>query len=407
MTSRVIRSAGGALLAVAASAAVYAQTPASGFAEVLAIRSEVLGEDRVAWVRTPASYATSDSRFPVVYLTDAEAQFVHTAVTAEFLARNGRMPEVIVVGITTTDRTRDLTPTRAAMPRPGGPPRELPTAGGADRFLEFLERELIPKIESTYRTVPYRVFAGHSFGGLFAMHAWTARPNLFHAVVAVSPTLVWDDRLIARRVRQTATDPRTARRSLVVTVGNEGPEADRAFAELRTVFEKQDLPRIDATFLCFPDDDHGSVVLPSHVAAFKAIFADWRAPLDPETGFPAGTLADLQAHYRTLTSTLGVEIAPPEREVNLLGYRLLGAGRHDAALEAFRFNAAAHPRSANVHDSLGEAYEKSGDPERARESYARAVALGSENSDPNLEVYRRNWQRAADAARETSPTTGS
>jgi len=45
-------------------------------------------------------------------MTDGDAHIAHTSSTIEFLARNGRISEVIVVGITNTDRTRDLTPTK-------------------------------------------------------------------------------------------------------------------------------------------------------------------------------------------------------------------------------------------------------------------------------------------------------
>ena len=81
------------------------------------------------------------------------------------------MPEVILVAVVNTDRTRDLTPTKIAD-RPG-------ETGGADRFLDFFEKELIPAIESRYRTQKFRVFAGHSLGGLFALHALFTRPELF------------------------------------------------------------------------------------------------------------------------------------------------------------------------------------------------------------------------------------
>ena len=59
-------------------------------------------------------------------LTDGEAQFAHTAATVEFLARNARVPEMIVVAIGNTDRTRDLTPTKATLTGPDGRPMEFP-----------------------------------------------------------------------------------------------------------------------------------------------------------------------------------------------------------------------------------------------------------------------------------------
>ena len=62
------------------------------------------------------------------------------------------------------------------------------------KFLEFIEKELIPWTEATYRTVPFRMLAGHSAGGNFALHAMRMKPTLFQAIIAASPWLAWDDR---------------------------------------------------------------------------------------------------------------------------------------------------------------------------------------------------------------------
>ena len=160
-------------------------------AERFTLTSKILGEPRTISVRLPASYRTTERRYPVVYLTDGDAHLGHTAATMEFLAREGRMPESIAVAVVNTDRQRDLSPTKVAD-RPGA-------TGGADRFLDFFEKELIPEIESRYRTAAYRVFGGHSLGGLFALHGLFTRPKLFDAWIAVSPAFFWDNRYLLRR----------------------------------------------------------------------------------------------------------------------------------------------------------------------------------------------------------------
>jgi predicted alpha/beta superfamily hydrolase len=170
----------------------------------VAIKSEVLGEERVILIRTPPGYERNGQRYPVLYLTDGDAHLGHTSGTIEFLSRNGRMPEMIVVAITNTDRTRDLTPTNASMLRPDGTEMKFPTSGGADKFLKFIETELIPKIEKDYRTQPYRVFAGHSFGGLFAIHSFLTRPESFNAYIAVSPSMQWDNTCSRARQRSSS-----------------------------------------------------------------------------------------------------------------------------------------------------------------------------------------------------------
>jgi uncharacterized protein len=154
------------------------------------IWSKVLKENRRVFVYRPAGYADGRKRYPVLYLLDAENQFHHSTGIVQFLAANGRIPELIVVGITNTDRDRDLTP-------PTGVEKEIrenPTAGGAERFLSFIDTELAPWVESHYRTAPFRILVGHSYGGLFGMYALTTRPNDFQALIAISPALGWDDK---------------------------------------------------------------------------------------------------------------------------------------------------------------------------------------------------------------------
>ncbi len=63
------------------------------------------------------------------------------------------------------------------------------------------------------------------------------------------------------------------------------------------------------------------------------------------------------------------------------------------AISFFRYNAETYPESANVHDSLGEALEKSGALEDAFQSYRKAEDLGARNGDPNAGVFKANADR--------------
>src|ERR1700751_5203855 len=81
--------------------------PRTGTVKRLTIKSAVLGEDRIILVRTPIGYETNKVSYPVLYMTDGDAHINHTSSTIEFLTQNGRIPDLIVVGVTNTDRTRD------------------------------------------------------------------------------------------------------------------------------------------------------------------------------------------------------------------------------------------------------------------------------------------------------------
>lgn len=352
--------------------------------EQFTLTSKILEEPRTISVRLPGSYRTTERRYPVVYLTDGEAHLGHTAATIEFLSREGRMPEAITVAVTNTDRQRDLTPTKVAD-RPG-------VTGGADRFLDFFENELIPAIDSRYRTAPYRVFGGHSLGGLFALHGLFARPKLFDAWIAVSPAFFWDDRYLFRRAGEFFDKaPKDFATTVIITIGDEGDDSRKNFEDFQKLISRRAPKGFDTTFVHLADEDHGSVVMPSHYAALRKVFASWR--FTHSDTVEARELPRAVEHYAKLSTRLGYEVLPPEHLLNFIGYRLLRANRTADAIAAFQTNARNWPKSANVHDSLGEAYEKAGRRAEARASYEMALKIGTETNDGNVPVYRQNAER--------------
>jgi CubicO group peptidase (beta-lactamase class C family)/Tfp pilus assembly protein PilF len=64
-----------------------------------------------------------------------------------------------------------------------------------------------------------------------------------------------------------------------------------------------------------------------------------------------------------------------ESWINGLGYLLLGQNKHEMAIKVLKFNVSAFPKSANVYDSLGEAYLKSGNKQQAIENYTKALEI--------------------------------
>lgn len=68
-----------------------------------------------------------------------------------------------------------------------------------------------------------------------------------------------------------------------------------------------------------------------------------------------------------------------ESNFNSLGYRQLREDNFTDAIEIFKINVALYPESANVYDSLAEAYFKNGDTIKAVENYKKAIAIESGN----------------------------
>jgi uncharacterized protein len=133
----------------------------------------------------------------------------------------------------------------------------------------------------------------------------------------------------------------------------------------------------------------------AHYDGLRHIFKDWRPPVDPQTGALVGGLDGFEAHCRKLSKRYGYPVAIPEQTLNTLGYQLMAAGKGSDAIEVFERNVKQHPTSANVYDSLGEAYERAGKLDLARANYEKAVAIGTERNDANVAVFRANLARVS------------
>jgi len=371
----------------------WAGTPIA-IGEMVKIPSRIMQEERTLLVALPPGYARSTERYPVLYFTDGDAHFTMLKGITDALAGSGLMPQVILVGVPNTHRTRDLTPTRVEVRRRNGVTQPFPTSGGGPRFLEFFEKEVFPYVESTYRTAPYRLFAGHSFGGLLALHALAVRPELFNAYLAASPSLDWDNSYAYRHLKERLKGREELARTVFVTMADEEKNAPwpTPFDRLRLLLKDSRAKGFTSGTKAMPEEDHGSVVLQSYYWGLRYVFEGWKlraqGPVD---------LGDIKVHFDNLTKKMGYPILPREGEINQVGYGLLGAGRAKDAIEVFHYNAEQHPMSPNVHDSLGEALEQAKRLQEALASYTRAADLALKVGDPLLETFKKNRDRVAEA----------
>lgn len=159
------------------------------------------GEVYRIFVSVPRGDPPEDG-FPVLYVLDGNAMFAGFAEARriqESAAPDIGRTIIVGVGYPTTQpydarRLYDFTPAMPDPPPPGQRALAGARSGGRDRFLSFLIDRLRPEIARRHGINPERqALFGHSLGGLFALHALYARPDAFHAIVAASPSLWWND----------------------------------------------------------------------------------------------------------------------------------------------------------------------------------------------------------------------
>jgi uncharacterized protein len=215
------------LCALAAACASPTQAPAPSASRPIvqgeshSLASEILSGPREINVWTPPGYAQTDDRYNVLYVLDGglEQDFPHIAGLGQLGALSWTYESLIVVGVKTENRRAELT----APPADARHRQEFPEAGHASDFRAFLEREVIPFIESRYRVGPRRALMGESLAGLFVVDTLLNQPALFDDYVAVSPSLWWDEQALSRdAARLLHADGRAGGRRFYLTIADEG-----------------------------------------------------------------------------------------------------------------------------------------------------------------------------------------
>ena len=203
------------------------------------------------------------------------------AIHCELPGPAGAIPEMIVVGVVNTDRTRDTgrRPTRTSRRTAASTP--APTSGGADRFLTSSSRSSSrgPKRRTA---APPRVFAGYPRRAL--RPARLRRPALLPGrVLAVEPWLIWDEGKGAQAPRTFLTTDAAKTRALYFTLGNEGPPMQSALTLAAAARLVRDPPALGHEAL--PEESHSAVL--GAYDGLRFVFDGWMLPFDPRIGAPS------------------------------------------------------------------------------------------------------------------------
>lgn len=192
------------------------------------------------FVRLPKGYAMSKRRrYPVAYLLDANYYFdaLGHALHREDLETH------LLVGIGYKDflqtdylRNRDYTYPKAA------PEDSFAISGGGEKFLSFLQDELVPRIDSLYRTnTSSRALLGHSLGGyftLYALHQAAATgKHRFHHYIAASPSLHYCRHALPRMYALPLSFRNSGAQTVMVTMGAAEDAEDSTGSSQRDVFD--------------------------------------------------------------------------------------------------------------------------------------------------------------------------
>ena len=345
------------------------------------VASKVLDETREVWIRLPAGYENSQERYPVLIQLGGDRHFLYSAAIVDLLAGNGHIPAMIVAALpdpTPRHHYRDSTPTAADY---------LPESGGAPQFLKFLKDELIPHLESNYRTQPFRILCGHGLSGLFAVYALFESPGVFGAIITDGASLTYDGSSLLKAVEAKLSDPRL-RGSLYLGVGNE-LETIPGLQALVRLLERRASPGLEWKMEVEKDEDQGTASLPVFYKGLKWLYRAWRIPVE----VAAKGLESVRAYYADLAEKFGYDIPVTEKTLSGRGFQLIREQRFDDAAALFALNAQAYPDSPQVYHNLAVLHERMKNWKQAAAYYEKAAEKAGPAEAELAKFYRAQAER--------------
>ncbi len=261
--------------------------------ETRSFYSKILDQEMELYIKIPATYKTNTQKiYPCWYCTDANRSFAMIADMANtFEVPVIVEPEIFVVGIGYKIRdmgdwgawrTRDLTPTNVpssdtywagVFSKFAVRQIEVKT-GGAAKFLECIEKEVFPFIESNYRASSTgRGLGGYSYGGLFSLYVLLKRPELFSIYYAGSPSIRYDQGVLYTYEKEYASTHNDLNATLFMTAG--GAEDSLLIANVNGMaaqLESRNYPGLKVVTQVFPDETHMSCVPAAWMRAFRVLY---------------------------------------------------------------------------------------------------------------------------------------
>jgi predicted alpha/beta superfamily hydrolase len=359
----------------------------TGFEET--IPSKILSQQRKIWIHIPNSNGgnkiKTKGKYPVIYVLDGSDNFNTVVSITEHMEESGLCPPMIVVGIVHADRLSELT---------SGTDKELPhVIGKGDKFMSFVEKELIPYVDTNYPTTTYKTLIGHSLGGLTVINTFLHHPNLFNAYISLDASLWWDNKRFVEEAKTILPTQKYQGRTLFMGMANRlergmdtlsvqtdtssSTDLIRSNLEFIKVLNKNKSNQLSYSYKFYKDDDHPSVRLIGEYDALRFIFGFYKLKLyDSDLSNPSFKIDSvLIAHYKQVSEKMGYQVKPDESQVNNLGYQMLAKKQYKKAEHLFTLNIANNPNSGNCYDSIGDLYLALGNKPKAIESFKKALTL--------------------------------
>ena len=363
--------------------------------ERLVIRSQTLNSTKELHVLLPEKYHQRTQSYPVMVVLDGEFLFYTVAGIVRHWSAVTWMPEMIVVGVSYTRRPPLSAQSEAASP-----------SSGLSSRAAFLRDELIPFLDSRYRTQPFRMIVGLNPSASPILETMWKTPGLFQANIAIvaghslrgrgrrAMGLALEETFSGALAKSFADDP--DRRSYLYISSPENhiepfPTLPQDFQDL----EREMMPHTARNFTLRTEFVAGgayATAQASILSAFDMIFPrdQWAPQYSDLTEEEGAALPNIEAYFDNLSLAYGFTITPLEerfRNINSLvgtASQLVRQERFEEATAVSRHAIELYPNTVGGHYQLAKALEGEGRLQEAEEAAEQALAKAREFDNYDL-----------------------
>ncbi|MEM7573823.1 MAG: hypothetical protein AAF433_13025, partial [Bacteroidota bacterium] len=245
-----------------------------------------------------------------------------------------------------TDRNRDFRP-----------PYSEDDIGlnGPQRFLSFLQEELLPQLAVDFRTTGCPYILGHSFAGLFVTDAWVEQAG-FCGYLAIDPSLGWANAGLLAKDKLAELANSTSAGDLYLAQANNpfnpgiwqgGNRA--AMRELNDMLESKGSHTFRHEF--FPEEDHFSIPLQATYHGLRFLFRDYQFDLQR---ISTASIEEIRAYYLDLEQrTAGIQ--PPAKLLHQVALFLHSSEEHsEKARHLLQWLIEVYPAAQAIQESFAQ-----------------------------------------------------
>ncbi|PCI61272.1 MAG: esterase [Gammaproteobacteria bacterium] len=215
-------------------------------------------------VSLPENYYASDRHYPSLFVIDGDFQFQHTSALVTNLARMGKIPPMIVIGVANQGQNDYLYTTTWPIDKKA---KDSSDYGGAKQFSHYLNSELLPIIDHDFRTNSQKALAGYSLGALFTSFEMMQKNTAFNAFLAMSPSAWFDDYALPKKLSNYINTSKNPLPDFFISVANEEEMGvDKTVAALKQTIknsQKKALKNWHWQFKHYPNESHFSTAMPA------------------------------------------------------------------------------------------------------------------------------------------------